>query len=98
MSNKQPLYTVLLAPIVTEKTMSRTAEGTYTFRVRKDATKPEIKKAVEVFFKVAVDVVRTCVMKPEKTRFRQRLGQHSAWKKAYVQLAPGQVIEFSENK
>ena len=89
------LYTVLLAPHVSEKGASHTARDTYVFKVRKDASKWEIAKAVEKYFKVTVEKVRTVVVKGKTVRFKQRPGKHSDWKKAYVQLKEGDAIEIA---
>ena len=86
---------VLLAPHVTEKTsLAMQNHNQYTFRVRRDATKTDIKKAVELMFEVKVAGVQV-VNEPGKTR---RFGKHSGrtqdWKKAYVSLAAGQSIDY----
>ncbi|MEM8983999.1 MAG: 50S ribosomal protein L23 [Pseudomonadota bacterium] len=98
MSSKQHqarVYSVLLGPHISEKaTLSAEKRNQVVFRVRKDATKPEIKQAVEQLFEVSVDHVRTVTLKG-KTKSRGRLaGRRSDWKKAYVQLADGHDIDF----
>lgn len=84
------LYHVLLAPRVTEKSV-RTAEqaNQYVFKVAKDATKQEIKDAVELMFEVKVRQVRTLNVKGKRKNFGRRSGQRSDWKKAYVSLSEG---------
>ena len=94
--NEGRLAQVLVAPIVSEK-------GTYVadkheqviFRVAPDATKPEIKAAVELMFKVQVDSVQVLVVKGKEKRFGRFMGRRSNWKKAYVCLKPGQEINFA---
>ena len=92
---KERLMNVLLAPHVTEKTALAMQNGNqYTFRVRRDATKPEIKAAVELMFEVKVDGVQV-VNEPGKVRrFGKTPGRRQDWKKAYVTLAEGQDIDF----
>ncbi len=93
--NREQLMNVLIAPHVTEKTsMARQNHNQYTFRVRKDATKPDIKKAVELMFEVKVSAVQV-VNEPGKTRrFGKTIGRTQDWKKAYVSLAKGQTIDY----
>ena len=94
--NSERLMTVLLAPVVSEK-------GTYIadkfeqviFRVVQDATKPEIKAAVELMFKVTVDSVQTVQHKGKVKRFGKSIGRRDHVKKAYVSLAAGQELNFS---
>ena len=93
--NREQLMSVLIAPHVTEKTsLAMQNHNQYTFRVRRDATKPDIKKAVELMFEVKVAGVRV-VNEPGKTRrFGNRAGRTQDWKKAYVSLAQGQAIDY----
>lgn len=93
--NREQLINVLLAPHVTEKTsLAMQNSNQYTFRVRRDATKPDIKQAVELMFGVKVKGVQV-VNEPGKTRrFGRHVGRTQDWKKAYVSLAPGQTIDF----
>ena len=88
--------TVLLGPHVSEKG-ARIAEGAnqFVFRVRRDASKPEIKAAVELMFEVKVDYVNVVNVGGKQKRFGQRLGRRQDFKKAYVRLAPGQSIDLS---
>jgi large subunit ribosomal protein L23 len=92
---REQLMTVLLAPHVTEKTsLAMQNHNQYAFRVRRDATKPDIKAAVELMFDVKVRAVQV-VNEPGKTRrFGNRTGRTQDWKKAYVSLAPGQAIDY----
>ena len=90
----------ILRPVISEKSMDQTQHGRYTFRVKEDANKLQIKKAIEDLFKV--DVVNVNVLNTkakEKTRGRRQRGQKGwtkPWKKAIVTLAAGQKIEFFE--
>lgn len=94
--NQERLFKVLLAPHITEKTaMSDGAAAQVAFKVVPDASKLEIKKAVEQLFEVKVEGVRVVNMKGKTRRTRTGIGQHSDWKKAYVRLAEGQEIDFS---
>jgi large subunit ribosomal protein L23 len=94
--NTERLMTLLLAPIVSEK-------GTYVadkheqviFRVAPSATKPEVKAAVELMFKVQVESVQISNVKGKEKRFGRFMGRRSNWKKAYVCLKPGQEINFA---
>lgn len=90
------LATVLVAPIISEKA-TRVAEkhNQILFKVLKDASKPEIKAAVELMFKVEVDSVRTVRQRGKVKRFGGRLGRRDHVKKAYVCLKPGQELNFA---
>jgi large subunit ribosomal protein L23 len=93
--SKERLMTILLGPHVSEKT-TRVAEknNQVTFRVRRDANKAEIRKAVELLFEVEVENVTVVNVKGKVKRFGQTLGRRSDWKKAYVKLAEGHDIDF----
>jgi len=94
-SNERAL-TILLAPHVSEKCSQMSgAYRLYGFKVAKDATKPEIKKAVEELFSVKVRSVRINNIKSKAARFGKTQGRHSAWKKAYVTLTQGQEIDLT---
>ena len=90
------LAQVIVAPIVSEKA-TRVAEkqNQVLFKVLRDATKPEIKAAVELMFKVEVASVTTAVQKGKVKRFGRNMGRRDHVKKAYVSLAPGQELNFS---
>ena len=88
-------YDVILGPVVTEKATRLSEFEQVTFRVPLDATKPEIKKAVEQLFKVKVLAVNTLRTKGKVKRFRGRIGQRSDTKKAVVRLAAGQRIDIT---
>ncbi len=90
------LYQVLLAPIVSEKaTFIADKREQVLFRVVPNATKPEVKAAVEMIFKVQVESVQMLVQKGKKKRSGKVMGRRSDVKKAFVSLAPGQEINFS---
>jgi len=94
--NSERLLQVLLAPVVSEKsTYVGEKANQYVFRVSSDATKPEIKAAVELLFKTKVDSVTVSVVKGKKKRFGRMMGRRNNWKKAYVRLAEGQEINFA---
>ena len=94
MSNER-LYTVLLSPRMTEKS-TRVGESSnqYVFRVTTDSNKKEIKDAVEKLLEVNVESVRTVKVKGKSKSFKARVGKRSDWKKAYVRVQEGQVIDF----
>jgi large subunit ribosomal protein L23 len=95
--SKERLLKVLLAPLVSEKSVNAADTGNqFAFKVAKDATKPEIKAAVEMLFEVNVEKVQVLNVKGKTKRFGQRTGKRSDWKKAYVRLAEGQDINFAE--
>ena len=86
---------IIIKPVITEASMDRIADKKYTFKVRKDATKPEIANAVEVMFGVKVASVNTINMKKKPKRLGVHFGYTSEWKKAVVTLtADSKTIEF----
>jgi len=93
------LYTVIRRPIITEKGLGvKETQHTVVFEVAKDASKTEIKEAVERVFKVKVDRVRTANFHGKFRRRGRAEGHRRDWKKAYVRLAPDQkMIEYAEN-
>jgi large subunit ribosomal protein L23 len=92
------IYDVIAAPLITEKGTSVSEEGNQVvFRVRREANKAEIRRAVETLFKVRVTKVRTSNYLGKLRRVGRNLGRRPAWKKAYVTLAEGQRIDFFEN-
>jgi large subunit ribosomal protein L23 len=97
--SQERLINVLVAPHVTEKTaLAMQDSNQYAFRVRRDATKPDIKAAVELMFQVKVQSVNV-VNEPGKVRrFGKTPGRTQDWKKAYVRLAPGQTIDYEARK
>lgn len=92
----QRLTQVLVAPIISEKaTMVGEKRNQVLFKVLRDATKPEIKAAVEAMFKVEVATVQTVNQKGKTKRFGRSIGRRDHVKKAYVCLKPGQELNFS---
>lgn len=93
--NVDRLHQIIRAPLISEKA-NRVAENAnqVVFKVARDATKPEIREAVEKLFEVSVTGVTTLNVKGKNKRFGQRLGRRSDWKKAYVTLAEGSEIDF----
>lgn len=93
--SQERLMTVLLEPHVSEKATLASEQGNQVvFKVRRDATKAEIGKAVELMFEVKVEDVQVAVVKGKTKRFGAMTGRRSDWKKAYVSLAAGQTIDF----
>jgi len=94
--NAERLMTVLLAPVISEKaTFIADKHSQVIFRVAPDATKPEVKAAVELMWKVEVDTVQIAIVKGKEKRFGRFVGRRRGWKKAYVSLKPGQEINFA---
>jgi large subunit ribosomal protein L23 len=90
------LYQVILAPIVSEKaTFIADKREQVLFKVAPSATKPEVKAAVEMIFKVQVESVQMLIQKGKKKRSGKITGRRSDVKKAFVSLAPGQEINFA---
>jgi large subunit ribosomal protein L23 len=90
------LASIIEAPIISEKSTNVGDQSNqYVFKVKKSANKLEIKKAVELMFKVEVDTVRVLNVKGKIKRFGRSLGKRSDWKKAYVKLQSGHSIEFA---
>jgi len=95
--NAERLMQVILAPIVTEKsTMIAEKNNQVAFRVVADATKPEIKAAIELLFKVEVESVQVANRKGKEKRFGRFMGRRRNERKAYVSLKAGQEIDFTE--
>jgi large subunit ribosomal protein L23 len=93
--NQERLLTVLEGPHISEKaTIVADGNGQYVFKVATDATKLEIKKAVEAMFSVTVETVRTLNQKGKTKRTKFGMGKRKSVKKAYVRLAAGQEIDF----
>ena len=94
--NKERLMTLLLAPVVSEKgTYVADKHSQVIFRVAPDATKPEVKAAVEAMFKVEVKSVQIANVGGKVKRFGRFTGKRRSWKKAYVCLKEGQEINFA---
>jgi large subunit ribosomal protein L23 len=102
--NPERLMQVLLAPVVSEKsTFVGDKNNQVVFRVASNATKPEIKAAVELMFgkkdqKLEVAGVRIVNVRGKEKRFGRLTGRRNHWKKAYVCLKPGQEISFAEGE
>lgn len=93
--NREQLMSVLLAPHVTEKTsLAMQNSNQYVFRVRREATKTDIRQAVELMFEVKVRGVQVVNEPGKMRRFGRRTGRTQDWKKAYVRLAEGQTIDY----
>ncbi len=94
---QERLTQVVLAPVISEKsTFVADKHNQVIFRVASDATKPEIRAAVEFMFKVQVESVTVVNVRGKEKRFGQNMGRRNHWKKAYVCLKPGQEINFAE--
>jgi len=94
--NQERLFQVLLGPHVSEKAaIVAEMNNQYVFRVAIDASKLEVKKAVEQLFKVDVSEVQTLKVKGKTKRNRYGLSKKPSWKKAYVRLEQGQDIDFA---
>jgi large subunit ribosomal protein L23 len=91
---KKESYKIVKRPLITEKGTSLNAAGQYPFEVAMEATKAEIKQAVEEIFSVHVQKVRTMTRVGKPRRYRYWKGTTSEWKRAIVTLAPGETIEF----
>ncbi|WP_456307056.1 50S ribosomal protein L23 [Neoroseomonas lacus] len=92
---RERMYQTILSPLVTEKATLNSERGQVTFKVATDATKPQIKAAVEGLFGVTVLAVNTIVVKGKTKRFKNFPGRRSDWKKAMVRLAEGQSIDLT---
>jgi large subunit ribosomal protein L23 len=86
-------YDIIRSPVVTEKATQGAENNQVTFRVARDATKPEIKAAVEGLFGVKVDAVNTINVHGKVKMFKGRRGQRASWKKAIVRISEGQHID-----
>jgi large subunit ribosomal protein L23 len=92
---REEMYVLIRRPLVTEKSTMISEHRQYIFRVAMDATKPQIKEAIEGLFNVKVVAVNTLVQKGKTKRFKGRPGRRSDVKKAFVQLAEGSEIDYS---
>ena len=93
---KTELYSIIKSPYLTEKVSTLMGEGNqYAFKVDINATKLQIKKAIEGYFSVDVEDVNVIKVKGKTKRSRYRIRKKSDWKKAYVKLAQGQSIEVT---
>jgi len=91
------LHKTIVAPVVTEKSSAAyAARKEYAFRVHPDATKPQIKAAIEQLFKVSVTTVRTIVVRAKLRTYGRYRGRRPSWKKAIVKLKEGDAIQVFE--
>ena len=95
MSVKPELYDLIRKPIITEKATMASEHGGVVFEVSMDATKPEIKEAVETLFNVKVKAVNTTITKGKVKKFKGRPGKRRDVKKAYVTLVEGNTIDVT---
>lgn len=94
-AHRERLMQVLLGPHVSEKATSLAEKGNQVvFKVRSNATKTDVRQAVELLFEVKVERVTVVRIPAKQKRFGQRAGTRQGWKKAYVRLAAGQDINF----
>lgn len=95
MSVKPEHYDLIKKPVITEKATLASEHNAVVFQVSMDATKPQIKEAVEAVFGVKVKAVNTTITKGKAKKFRGRAGERSDKKKAYVTLEAGNTIDVS---
>ena len=95
MSVKPELYDLIRKPIITEKATMASEHGGVVFEVSMDATKPQIKEAVETLFNVKVKAVNTTITKGKVKKFKGRPGRRRDVKKAYVKLVEGSTIDVT---
>ncbi len=93
--NREMMYDIVFAPVVTEKSTQGGEHNQVTFRVDRRATKPQIRRAVEGLFGVKVSGVNTLNMRGKVKRFRGRLGKRADYKKAIVTLVEGETIDIT---
>ena len=93
--SKGRMYEIIRAPVITEKSTIISEHNQVSFKVALDATKPEIKAAIEGLFSVNVTAVNTLRQKGKLKRFRGRLGKQSDYKKAIITLADGDSIDIT---
>ena len=88
-------YDLIKRPVITEKATMASEHGAVVFQVAMDATKPQIKEAIEAIFSVKVKAVNTTITKGKVKKFRGRMGERSDKKKAYVTLEEGNTIDVT---
>jgi len=93
--NREQMYDLILGPVITEKSTQASEHNQVTFKIRKDATKPQVKEAVEGLFGVKVKAVNTLNQKGKTKRFRGRIGKRDDVKKAIVTLVEGDSIDVT---
>ena len=92
---REDMYTTILGPVITEKATLSSEHNQVMFRVRMDATKPQIRHAIEGLFSVKVKAVNTLRVKGKVKRFRGKPGRRPDWKKAMVTLEDGHSIDVT---
>jgi large subunit ribosomal protein L23 len=92
--HEEKLLQVIVGPHVSEKSTTSAERGRVVFKVNVNATKKEIRQAVEKLFEVKVENVQVMSVSGKRTRFGRTVGRRKAWKKAYVRLAEGHDIDF----
>jgi large subunit ribosomal protein L23 len=95
MKNNAYLYDIIRSPLITEKATMLAEANKYVFKIKPDATKKQVKDAVEFVFSVSVLAVNTISIKGKTKRFRGRTGKRADLKKAVVTIVPGQVLNFA---
>jgi large subunit ribosomal protein L23 len=95
MSPKPEHYDLIRKPVITEKATTASEHGAVVFEVAMDATKPQIKEAIEALFNVKVKAVNTTITEGKRKRFRGRPGRRPDVKKAYVTLVEGSTIDVT---
>ncbi len=93
--NREQMYDLILGPVITEKSTQASEHNQVTFKVRSEATKPQVKEAVEGLFGVKVKAVNTLNQKGKVKRFRGRVGKRIDVKKAIVTLVEGDSIDVT---
>jgi len=93
--NREQMYDLILGPVITEKSTQASEHNQVTVRVRSEATKPQVKEAVEGLFGVKVKAVNTLNQKGKVKRFRGRIGRRNDVKKAIVTLVEGDSIDVT---
>ncbi|MEM7022197.1 MAG: 50S ribosomal protein L23 [Pseudomonadota bacterium] len=93
--NREQMYDLIVGPVVTEKSTQASEHNQVTFKVRNDATKPQVKEAIEGLFGVKVKAVNTLNQKGKVKRFRGRIGKRNDVKKAIVTLVDGDSIDVT---
>ncbi len=96
--NIERQHQVILAPHLSEKAMNAAQNNQYVFKVARDASKKELKHAIEKLFNVSVECIQTSNMKPKTKRTGKIMGTKKAWKKAYVTLKEGSEIDLGTEK
>jgi large subunit ribosomal protein L23 len=93
--NEERILKILLSPYISEKSTAVNEKNQYVFKVVRNATKPEIKQAVEKLFDVKVVSVQVINAKPRKVRVGRINGIQKGWKKAYIRIAAGSQLDFT---